>query len=308
MEFCGIILNYALLYGAVLLLGAISGYLSERAGIVNIGIDGMMCFGVVFFGIFSSPLIGITNMGASGIIFALLFTMIATMITGAMHAFVCINLKANHVISGTAINLIGVAFCTFVNNKFGNIFYDGSSKLLSGFDDFLYVGNSLYGSSIIVFIAALVLVAIIWVIVTKTRVGLRYRAVGENPFAVDAQSISVTKYQWVAVLLSSAVAGLAGGIFLFNIKQSQGNTQGLGYLALAIMIVGAWKIEWITITSIVFSLFMSLCMSNVLTNVGFARELAYTLPYLITFAALIFFARWVRAPEYDGIPFDRNLR
>jgi ABC-type uncharacterized transport system permease subunit len=74
------------------------------------------------------------------------------------------------------------------------------------------------------------------------------------------------------------------------------------------MIVGAWKIEWITITSIVFSLFMSLCMSNVLTNVGFARELAYTLPYLITFAALIFFARWVRAPEYDGIPFDRNLR
>ena len=59
MEFCGIILNYALLYGAVLLLGAISGYLSERAGIVNIGIDGMMCFGVVFFGIFSSPLIGV---------------------------------------------------------------------------------------------------------------------------------------------------------------------------------------------------------------------------------------------------------
>ena len=130
----------------------------------------------------------------------------------------------------------------------------------------------------------------------------------ENPFAVDVQSISVKKYQWVAVLLSSAVAGLAGGIFLFNIKQSQGNTQGLGYLALAIMIVGAWKIEWITITSIVFSLFMSLCMSNVLTNVGFTRELAYTLPYLITFAALIFFARWVRAPEYDGIPFDRNLR
>jgi simple sugar transport system permease protein len=161
MEFCGIILNYALLYGALLLLGAISGYLSERAGIVNIGIDGMMCFGVVFFGIFSSPLIGITNMGPSGIIFALLFTMIATMITGAMHAFVCINLKANHVISGTAINLIGVAFCTFVNSKFGNIFYDGSSKLLSGFDDFLYVGNSLYGSSILIFIAALVLVVII---------------------------------------------------------------------------------------------------------------------------------------------------
>lgn len=135
----GIILNYALLYGAVLLLGAVSGYLSERAGIVNVGIDGMMCFGVIFFGIFSSPLIGFTKMGSFGIIFAFLLTMVATTIVGAMHAFACINLKSNHVISGTAINLIGVALCTFVNSSLGNTFY-GASKLSTGFDDFLYIG------------------------------------------------------------------------------------------------------------------------------------------------------------------------
>jgi len=190
----GIVFNYALLYGAVLLLGAISGYLSERAGIVNIGIDGMMCFGVIFFGIFSSPVIGFTKMGGAGIIFALLLTMIATMIVGAMHAFACINLRANHVISGTAINLIGVALCTFVNSNLGKVFYD-ASKLSTGFDDFLYIGGSIYGSSLIMFILALVIGGVIWLIVAKTRVGFRYIAVGENPFAVDAQSISVKKYQ-----------------------------------------------------------------------------------------------------------------
>ncbi len=303
----GIVFNYALLYGAVLLLGAISGYLSERAGIVNIGIDGMMCFGVIFFGIFSSPVIGFTKMGGAGIIFALLITMVATMIVGAMHAFACINLRANHVISGTAINLIGVALCTFVNSSLGNVFY-GASKLSTGFDDFLYIGGSIYGSSLIMFILALVIAGIIWLIVTKTRVGFRYVAVGENPFAVDAQSISVNKYQWIAVILSSAVAGLAGAIFLFNIKQSQGNVQGLGFLALAIMIVGAWKIEWIVVTSFVFSLLISLCMSSVLTNVGIPKDFTYSIPYIITFLTLIFFAKWVRPPEYDGIPFNRELR
>lgn len=303
----GMIINYALLYGAVLLLGAISGYLSERAGIVNIGIDGMMCFGVIFFGIFSSPLIGITTMGSTGIIFAFLLTMIATMIAGVLHAFACIKLKANHVISGTAINLIGVALCTFVNSKLGSVFY-GSSKLLTGFDDFLYIGGSVYGSSIIMFVVAIAIVGIVWLVVNKTRTGLRYIAVGENPFAVDAQSISVNKYQWVAVLLSSAIAGLAGAIFLFNIKQSQGNVQGLGFLALAIMIVGAWKIEWIAVTSFIFSLLLSLCMSSVLTNVGITKDLAYALPYIITFLTLIFFAKWVKAPEYDGIPFNREMR
>lgn len=303
----GMIINYALLYGAVLLLGAISGYISERAGIVNIGIDGMMCFGVIFFGIFSSPLIGLTKMGSAGIIFAFLLTMITTMIAGALHAFACIKLKANHVISGTAINLIGVALCTFVNSKLGNVFY-GASKLSTGFDDFLYIGGSVYGSSIIMFVIALVIVGVVWLIVNKTKTGLRYIAVGENPFAVDAQSISVNKYQWVAVLLSSAIAGLAGAIFLFNIKQSQGNVQGLGFLALAIMIVGAWKIEWIAVTSFIFSLLLSLCMSSVLTNVGMTKDLAYALPYIITFLTLIFFAKWVKAPEYDGIPFNREMR
>ena len=113
----GIVFNYAFLIGAVLLLGGLSGYLSERAGIVNIGIDGMMCFGAVFFGIFSSP--KVMNLGPGGIVFALILSMICTSITGLMHAFATIKLKANHIISGTAIDLVGVAFAMFLNEPLG---------------------------------------------------------------------------------------------------------------------------------------------------------------------------------------------
>lgn len=303
----GIILNYALLYGAILLIGALSAYLCERVGIINIGIDGMMCFGAVFYGIFSSPKLGLVNMGDFGIVFAILLTMIATMIVGAMHAYATINLKSNHVISGAAINLIGLAFAAFINAPLGQTLY-GTSRLESGFNDFLFIGNSIYGSSIIMFCLAILVAIVIYVVINKTKVGLRCIAIGENPGSVDSQGINVICYQWVVVLLSAALAGFAGGLFLFNIKIFQGNTQGLGYLALAILIIGAWKAEWIIVASIVFALFTSLSMSNILTNIGFPKELAYSMPYIITTIMLVFFSKWVRPPEHDGIPYDKNDR
>lgn len=302
----GIIFNYLMLYGAILLIGALSGYISERVGIVNIGIDGMMCFGAVFFGIFSSKAI-FGGIGSGGIILALLFTMICTTITGVMHAYSTINLKANHIISGTAINLIGVAFATFANAPIGNALY-GSSKISTAFNDFLYMGNSIYGSSLIMFFVAAIIAIIIFVVINYTKTGLRCKAVGENPYAIDALGISVNKYQWVCVILSSALAGLAGALFLFNVKQFEGNTQGLGYLALAIMIIGAWRVEWIFVASFIFALLTAWSLTPVLTNLGFAKEVSLALPYMVTVVVLIFFSKWVKAPEHDGIPFEKNLR
>ncbi len=304
----GIIINYAMIYGAILLIGAIGGYLCERAGIVNVGIDGMMCFGAVFFGIFSSAALKFDTIGLWGFLFALILTMIATSITGVMHAYATINLKANHIISGTAINLIGIAFGTFVNAPLGSALCGGSTNITTTFSDFWYIGNSIYGSSLLIFLCAILIAVIIFAIVNFTKLGLRYKAVGENPSAVDSLGISVTKYQWVAVVFGSAFAGLAGAIFLFNINKFQGNTQGLGYLALAIMIVGAWRVEWITVASVIFALFTSLSMSNVLSNAGFPKEIVYSIPYILTIIVLVFFGKWVRAPEHDGIPYDKNLR
>jgi simple sugar transport system permease protein len=191
----GMILNYTFLFTAILLCGALSGFLSERVGIINVGIDGMMCFGALFFGVLSSPALGMANFGPGMLVIPLLLTMVFTAIAGLMHGFATIKLKANHIISGTAINLIGLALATFLNYPLGQLLYDGKANLATGFTDFLYVGNSIYGSSIILFASVLAIAAILYVIMMFTKVGLRYRAVGENPNAVDAQFINVNKYQ-----------------------------------------------------------------------------------------------------------------
>ncbi len=304
----GLITNYALLIGAILLAGALSGYLAEKVGIINIGIDGMMCFGALFFAIYSSPLLKMSNYGPWMMIFPLILTVVSTMITGLMHAFATIKLKANHIISGTAINLIGVALATFLNAPLGSLLYSGSTRLQSGFNDFLYMGNSIYGSSLILFLLVVAITVILYVVMNYTRVGLRYRAVGENPNAVDSQGISVFKYQWIGTLLSSAIAGLAGAIFMFNVKQFSGNTQGYGFLALAIMIAGAWKVEWMSLVSVCFAMFTALSTSSVLTNLGVPRAVSFSFPYIITLIILISFSKWIRPPKHEGIPFDKSAR
>lgn len=303
----GMIINYSLLFGAILVVGAMSGYLSERAGIVNIGIDGMMCMGAIFFSIYSSPLLGISSLGPASIIIPLILTMLSTTIMGALHAFACINLKANQVISGTAINLIGAALAAFLNAPLGSILYNGT-RLESGYADFAYVGDSIYGSSIIIFGIAILLLVIVYCLMRFTKFGLRYCAIGENPNAVDAQGINVIKYQWFAVLLSSMFAGLAGAFFMFNVKQFGGSVQGLGFLALAIMVAGAWKLEWIFLVSIAFAMFTALSNTNVLTNLGVPREIAFSIPYIVTVVVLIGFSKRVHPPKHSGIPFDKTKR
>lgn len=119
------------------------------------------------------------------------------MIMGVMHAFVCIHLKADHTIAGTAINLVGLALSTFLNPTLARVLYPGTSnsKIMCQYNSCLPVGNSLFGSSIIIFLVVLLIGAVIFFVVNKTKTGLRFKAVGENPNAVDAQGISVIKYQ-----------------------------------------------------------------------------------------------------------------
>ncbi|MDR3330393.1 MAG: ABC transporter permease [Mycoplasmataceae bacterium] len=296
------------MFGAILLAASLAGYLSERVGIVNIGIDGMMCIGALFFAIYSSPVLGMSNHGFGMMIFPLILTMLSTMLMGLLHGFATIKLKSNHIISGTAINMIGLALATFLNATLANTFYDGAVKLQTGFASFLSLGNGIYLSSIILFVVVILIAVLIYFVVHKTRTGLRFIAVGENPNAVDAQGISVKKYQWIGVLLSSALAGLAGALFLFNTSVFNGNTAGLGFLALAIMVAGGWMVEWISVISICFALFTALSNTNILTNMGVPKEVVFAIPYIITIVVLLAFSKRSLAPAHDGIPFDKTKR
>lgn len=304
----GVVLNYALLFCAILMAGGLSGYLSERAGIVNLGIDGMMCIGALFFGIYSSPLLKIADLGLWSLFIPLVLSALSTMVVGIMHGFACITLKANHVISGVAINLIGASLALFLNNKIGSLFWTGSSQLKSGYSDFWYLGGAIYGSSILILGVVLVIAILIFVIMHYTKTGLRYRAVGENPNAVDAQGISVIKYQWAAVLLSSLMAGLAGALFLFSTGIFKGSCYGLGYLSLAIMIAGAWRVPWIIVISYCFSLFYAVSLTPFLTNWQIPTGVVAAIPYIATLIILIVSSKKVHCPSHDGIPFDKTKR
>lgn len=306
----GTLLDLTLLFTAILLSGAISGYLSERAGVVNLGIDGMMCMGALFFGIFSSTAFWGGQPPFITIIIALLLTMICTMIMGAMHAFVCINLKADHTIAGTAINLVGLALASFLNQPLARVLYPGQSfsKIMCQYSSCLPIGSSLYGSSVIIFGIIVVIAIAIWIVVNKTKVGLRYKAVGENPNAVDTQGISVFKYQWIAVLISSAMAGLAGGLFLFRVTAFNGDVQSMGYLSLAILITGGWKIPQMTIFALVFAIFTAASNTTTLTQIGIPQLVVFAVPYIITLIVLLFTSRRILAPAHSGIPFEKGKR
>lgn len=305
----GTLLDLTFLFTAILLAGALSGYLSERAGIVNLGIDGMMCIGALFFGIYSSTAFWGGRPPFATIIIALLLTMISTMIMGAMHAFVCIHLKADHTIAGTAINLVGLALATFLNPTLSNVLNPGDSKITCQYNSCLpLAGGSLPGSSIIIFSAILLIAIAIFIVVNKTKVGLRFKAVGENPNAVDAQGISVIKYQWVSVLLSSAMAGLAGGLFLFKVHIFYGDVQSMGYLSLAILITGGWRVPKICVFALVFAMFNAAAGTTTFTQLGIPQLVVFSIPYIITLVVLLFSGRKNLAPAHSGIPFEKGMR
>lgn len=305
----GTLLDLTFVFAAVLLIGSMSGYLSEKVGVINIGIDGMMCIGALMFGIYSAPLLKISSLGWWSIFIPLILSMLTTMIMGALHGFACITLKANHIVSGTAINLLGLALATFLNQPIANLLSDGTAtKLVSGYGQILPVAASLYGSSIIIFIAAILIAVILYVVMHQTKVGLRFRAVGENPNAVDSQGINVYKYQWAGVMLSSAFAGLAGALFLFKINTFAGNDQSLGYLALAILIAGAWKLPWMVVFTIVFALFTACANTSTLTALNVPQEVTFAIPYIVTIVILCFSSKNVSPPANSGIPFEKSMR
>lgn len=306
------LLDSTLLFGIILLIGSISGYMSEKVGIVNIGIDGMMCMGALFFGILSSDVVGLSDLGFGGIFIALIITMIATTFIGAMHAFVCINLRANHIISGTAINLVGAALAAFLNEPLAHSLFPGvglsrmKCRFISGLD--VTGGSGLYGTTIILTVICVLICVTIWVIINKTKTGLRYRAVGENPNAVDTQGISVFKYQWIGVLISGALAGLAGAICLFRMQVFSGSVQSMGYLALAILITGGWKIPWIGVFSLIFAVLNAGANSSVFTRIGVDPMIVFSLPYVITLGVLLFSSKNILPPAHSGIPFSKEKR
>ncbi|BAC44377.1 ABC transporter permease [Malacoplasma penetrans] len=296
-----------------LIFGILSGYLSERVGIVNIAINGMMIFGAVFFNIFSNVFYQAFNEGSGSYNSTFFLTMLISSAlgvgVGALFGFAVIKLKCDHVIGGTGINLIAPGIGLIISDN-APVIFNGQSSLANKytFNPDIRVG-SVSGEAIICLVISLVIIAAIYVFMNFTKYGLRYRSIGENPNAADAQGINVIKYKWIGVLVVGALASFAGCLFSYYIPGSAfaGDVNGLGFIALALLIVSSWKISPSVIIGFLFSA-LYVFASNALSLTQENRYILKIIPFALTLVVMVLFGRFSIGPKSAGKHFNKSAR
>jgi general nucleoside transport system permease protein len=319
LEITILMCNAMLLFSIPLLITALGGMFSEKSGVINISLEGIMVFGSFFSILFINlmqgqfPTINPTLL----ILLAMLVAIVSGIILSALLAFSAVNLKANQVIGGTAINLLAAPFVIFIartlNNvrtiQFRNNFTIRKVPLLG---DIPIIGEILFQNTTLLTYIGFIIVILAAVVIYKTRFGLRLSSVGEHPGAADSVGINVYKMRWMGVLISGGLAGLGGLAFVIASSVSfEGDVSGYGFLALAVMIFGQWKPGRIFLAAIFFGLMSALAFKYSLIPGLESFSLGYLFrmfPYLATIFALILTSKKSRVPKAAGIPYDQGSR
>ncbi|MHA3839233.1 ABC transporter permease [Mycoplasma sp. HF14] len=310
------IIVYAVFFFCILVLGTISGIFSERAGIVNIAINGFMIFGAIMymlFGVlFTDVIFNKTLPGWYQIpltIIAVAMSALFSLIFG----FATIKLKADQTISGFAINILAGGITALMVLVLIGLQNSGSSVAWKVEALSMTQAQNTY-KDIVSFktFVSIFVVAVAWFLMRKTRWGLRFRSVGENPQAADVAGINVNKIKWEAVILAGSIAGLAGSLYAQARAQDFSITKevdGLGFLALAIMITSRWKISYSIIMSALFAFLLSFSVygSGVIENKKYL-DLFRILPYVVTLAIMVLTSKNSAGPAAAGIPYDKSKR
>ena len=306
------IFPYAIAYTVPLLITALGGLFSERSGVVNIGLEGLMVVGS-FAGAYAISLLQpVLPEGAIWI--GLFVAAVAGALFSLLHAFASINLNANQVISGTAINMIAGALTMFLARKItgsGNIqIVSGLTRRnIPGLSRIPVLGRLLFTQTYATTWLVLAILALCWFILYRTAFGLRLRACGEHPQAADAAGVNVMAIRYIAVMLSGAFAGLGGAVILVTYSgEFSGSVAGLGFLALASLIFGQWKPLGILGATFFFGFASTLAnVSQVVPALARIPGLILkAFPYVITLLALIVFSKSSQAPRAAGEPFDHG--
>ena len=305
-----------------LLIMAIGAIYSEKSGVTNLAIEGFQGFGTFFGSLIAILLMRVMGEGSQAIIYiAMAGAAIGGGIYACLHALLCIRFRANQVISGVVVNILAVALTSFCTSS-ANTVINGtlSNKSILGVSSrfsipFLskipWVGGlfkNMYPFEIII----LVLSIYFWYLMYKTRFGMRLRACGENPQAVDAAGGDVEKTRWAAVIISGALSGIGGICFAYSLLAnfSPSIYMGFGYLAIAAMIFGNWNIGTTAIVCMIFGLAKSggyqLCIFMELPSNY--SDLFLMLPYVLTMFLLIFFSKKNHPPKAAGEVWDKGKR
>lgn len=297
-----------------LIFAGLGGVFSERSGVVNIGLEGMMTIGA-FFAVWVTFVTGNPWVGLIGAI-------LAGAVLSLLHAFLSITLKADQVISGTAINLFAGALCAFLIQV---LFHKGgqtdSVATLPGLPKWLvaglykipligkYLGAFLGGLNWFV-VFALILVAVSTFIIYKTPLGLRIRSVGEHPKAADTLGINVYSMRYLCVAISGGLAGFGGAALSIGIAgiYSNGMVAGKGFIALAAMIFGNWKPKGTMLACLLFGFAEAFQIKAQGFGWNLPTEIYSSLPYVLTMLALSGLVGKTTAPRADGVPYEKGSR
>jgi simple sugar transport system permease protein len=319
MELFILVANSTLFFTVPLLITALGGMFAEKSGVVNISLEGTMVFGS-FFSILFINFIQENVPGFNASLLLLLAAVIAA-ITGSLLssllAFSAVNLKANQVIGGTAINLFAAPMVIFIArtlNNVKNIPFDQDFNIqkVPLLGDIPVIGEILFQDINILSFLGYIIAIVAIIVIYRTRFGLRLSAVGEHPSAADTVGINVYKMRWIGTLISGALAGLGGLVFVVSSSVTfSGQVGGYGFLALAVMIFGQWKPEKIFFASLFFGLMNALSVKYTLIPWFDGLSLGYfftVLPYIATLLALMLTSKKSRAPKAEGIPYEKGSR
>ncbi len=292
----------ALADSVLFLLPALGGVLSERSGVVNIAMEGMMLTGA-FAAVVADLAWG--NPWAAAVV-----AMIAGGMMAVIHAVVSIRFRADQIISGIAINIFAAGLTTFLLNKIYGL--QGISHVTAEealpvisipvLSKIPFIGPIFFEQNVVVY-AALILLVMINFVLFRTRLGLRLRAVGEHPQAADTAGINVYRIRYSAVIASGLLSGLAGAFLSIGIANTfnPNMTEGRGYIALAAMIFGKWTPIGAFISCLIFGVGQVIFDNN--SSLQASPYFLQMVPYILTLIVLAGFVGRSTPPAADGIPY-----
>ena len=301
----GFIIGISLMYASPLIYTALGGVVSENAGVINIGLEGMMTMGA-----FVGATVGYFT-GNPWIAF--LAAGLASGLLALIHGIASITFGADQIVSGIAINFLGPGISLFLSR----LFFNGAtmtkpiankiSRPLNG----IFTRNSfldlVFNQYLTVYLA-FVLVIVIWFMLYKTKFGLRIRSVGEHPKAADTLGVNVYRVRYLAVILSGVIAGFGGASMSLAVVSSFRPTliSGQGFIALAAMIFGKWKPQGAMVSCLLFGAAQGFVIYLGGTSVQISSQILAMVPYILTLLVLVFFVGRSTGPTANGDPYIKN--
>lgn len=302
-----LIIGNTLMFATPLIFTALGGVISEKSGVTNIGLEGMMTIGAfAAAGVTATtnlPWLGFFIAGIAGALLAL------------MHAVACVSFRADQTISGVALNSIGLGTALFLCRKFFNGATTTPSlprKIPKLFNSANVSNNQIIQNLNVdtTVIVALFLAFVIWFVLYKTKIGLRIIAVGEHPAAVDTLGVNVYSIRYLTVIASGILAGFGGAAKSIAISNgfSPVVISGLGFMALAAVIFGKWTPQGAVGACLLFGFAQSLAIVIDSLHIRISSQIMGMVPYILTIVVLVFFVGKSVAPTSNGVPYEKSFR